>query len=152
MAEHGLSEDEVADLQEAFSMYDADGGGTLHEVDAACICTGVVLGMRHEPTDTVSIVPDPLDRRPVSKVWWWCAPILVSGGEHISLQMCRCIAICDVILTSGARPSSVEYLNYIGTWDESRVPVFADLPRYTLLGSAPLFALSSFISFVAYCV
>ena len=36
MAEHGLSEDEVADLQEAFSMYDVDGGGTLHEVDAAC--------------------------------------------------------------------------------------------------------------------
>ena len=28
MAEHGLSEDEVADLKEAFSMYDVDGGGT----------------------------------------------------------------------------------------------------------------------------
>jgi len=31
MAEHGLSDDEVADLREAFSMYDVDGGGTLQE-------------------------------------------------------------------------------------------------------------------------
>jgi Ca2+-binding EF-hand superfamily protein len=27
-AAHGLSEDEVADLKEAFSMFDTDGGGT----------------------------------------------------------------------------------------------------------------------------
>ena len=30
MAEHGLSEDEVADLKEAFSMYDVDGGGKFY--------------------------------------------------------------------------------------------------------------------------
>ena len=29
MAKHGLSEDEVADLKEAFSMFDIDGDGTL---------------------------------------------------------------------------------------------------------------------------
>jgi len=27
MGQHGLSEDEVADLKEAFSMFDTDGGG-----------------------------------------------------------------------------------------------------------------------------
>lgn len=27
---HGLSEDEVADLKEAFSVFDTDGGGTCH--------------------------------------------------------------------------------------------------------------------------
>lgn len=31
MAEHGLSEDEVADLMESFSMFDVDGGGTLRK-------------------------------------------------------------------------------------------------------------------------
>jgi len=31
MAEHGLSDDEVADLREAFGMYDVDGGGMLQQ-------------------------------------------------------------------------------------------------------------------------
>lgn len=35
MAEHGLSEDEVADLKEAFNMFDVDGGGTFYVL---CLC------------------------------------------------------------------------------------------------------------------
>ena len=35
MAKHGLSEDEVADLKEAFSMFDIDGDGTLFFETAA---------------------------------------------------------------------------------------------------------------------
>ncbi len=32
MAKHGLSEDEVADLKEAFNMFDIDGDGMLSKV------------------------------------------------------------------------------------------------------------------------
>ena len=31
MPKHGLSEDEVADLKEAFSMFDIDGDGTFEQ-------------------------------------------------------------------------------------------------------------------------
>ena len=37
MAKHGLSEDEVADLKEAFSMFDIDGDGTFFYYSAAAI-------------------------------------------------------------------------------------------------------------------
>jgi len=37
MAKHGLSEDEVADLKEAFSMFDIDGDGTFFSYSAAAI-------------------------------------------------------------------------------------------------------------------
>jgi len=39
-AAHGLSEDEVADLKEAFSMFDTDGGGTCSPSvrDDAVLC------------------------------------------------------------------------------------------------------------------
>jgi hypothetical protein len=37
MAEHGLSDDEVADLREAFGMYDVDGGGMLQQHVGRCL-------------------------------------------------------------------------------------------------------------------
>ncbi|KAL3756506.1 hypothetical protein ACHAWU_009900 [Discostella pseudostelligera] len=64
MAEHGLSDDEVADLREAFSMYDVDGGGTLQEnmSEGCCLLSrsgsisidelrGVMKSLGHNPSD-----------------------------------------------------------------------------------------------------
>lgn len=43
MGKHGLGEDEVADLKEAFSMFDIDGDGTFFSVrvggEDTCRCT-----------------------------------------------------------------------------------------------------------------
>jgi len=47
MAEHGLSDDEVADLREAFSMYDVDGGGSI-SIDEL---RGVMKSLGHNPSD-----------------------------------------------------------------------------------------------------
>lgn len=41
---HGLSEDEVADLKEAFSMFDIDGDGTFRWRDAIGLPAAAVQG------------------------------------------------------------------------------------------------------------
>lgn len=71
MAKHGLSEDEVADLKEAFSMFDIDGDGTFFKYSAAAVIAKISVSIISVQASAYNSLHIPC------LVWRWCLLIRV---------------------------------------------------------------------------